>query len=58
MYVLVSFDLPAGASKGEALAYVHSAVVASCGGLHPAEPMFELDRKSVETQRVHEEREP
>ncbi len=49
---LVAFDVPRGATVAEVENYVENAVRAHCGGLDPAEPMFDLDRGSVAVQRV------
>ena len=43
----VSLDLPPGATKAGARRYILNEVMAGCGGLDPAEPLFHLDRASV-----------
>lgn len=49
---VVTFDLPRNATAAEARGYVKDSVAACCGGLHPEEPMFELDRASVKVHRL------
>jgi hypothetical protein len=45
--VVVEFDLPPGATDGDTLAYVETAVRVHCGGMDPADPMFHLRKNSV-----------
>lgn len=45
--MIIEFDLPEGASEDDAESYTLDAVHSYCGGLHPDDPMFELDRNSV-----------
>ena len=47
VYFEVSLELPSGASRAEIREYILEQVMAGCGGLHPEDPIFHLDRKSV-----------
>jgi hypothetical protein len=55
MKVEVHADVPRGVSKEQWCQYVYESVVSCIGMYHPEEPLFDLDRKTVEvhTPRIH-----
>lgn len=43
----VTIEAPRGSTKQQCEGYVRAAVQSHCGGLDPADPMFELNRDCV-----------
>jgi len=51
---LVSMDVPYGADPLELMTYVHEEVSSGCGSRDPRDPIFHLDRTSVQVS-LHSE---
>lgn len=45
---IVQIDVPSGVFVQDVREYIEQAVISHCGGLNPSDPLFELDRSSVE----------
>jgi hypothetical protein len=56
--VVVTAQVPSGVSVAEWKAYVELEVACNVGRMHPDEPLFELDRKSVKVSSVPAQKKP
>jgi hypothetical protein len=51
-YFTIEVDLPDGVSASEFRAYAETEIRAGKGGLHPDDPLFNLERSSVKVRSV------
>jgi hypothetical protein len=56
VFVLIEAELPTHMDDEDFACYVKDSVRACVGGYHPNDPVFVLDRKSVEAYTIKEEK--